>query len=138
MATRRLKRSDRGTAKKTEHRTTKPAAKRGAKPAGHGKAKAAPAREPRSLAGAAAGRRAAGQSLLDEGERIAEAITRSKLTAADPWTYTAKARVWQRRVQELMAQIARDGETAALRQKLDALRAEVEGDRDFREARRLF
>ncbi|MBI1918738.1 MAG: hypothetical protein HYS12_28935 [Planctomycetes bacterium] len=66
------------------------------------------------------------------------AIQRSKLTAPDPWGYTPKARGWGQRAQELVDRIARDGDTAATRQALDTLSAEIEGARDFRETRRLF
>ncbi len=77
-------------------------------------------------------------SLLERAEQLRAAIERSKLTAPDPWTYTARARRWGQRAQQLVEQIAREGDTAALRRRLEALTAELEADRDFQEARRLF
>ena len=76
--------------------------------------------------------------LGERAEQLRAAIERSKLTAADPWAYTPKAREWRQRAQALVEQIAREGDTAALRRRLEALTAEVEGDRDFQQARRLF
>ncbi len=75
--------------------------------------------------------------LLGQVERLREAILRSKLSHPDPWRYTAKARRWGERAQQLVEAIAA-AETPALRRALETLAAEVEGDRDFQEARRLF
>jgi hypothetical protein len=69
---------------------------------------------------------------------LRDAIQRSKLTAADPWKYTAKARAWGERAQRLMDQFGRDAGSSSARQALDSLRAEVERDQDFQAARRLF
>lgn len=77
-------------------------------------------------------------SPLERAERLRAAIERSKLTAADPWAYTPKARRWGQRAQELVERIARSGPTAALERDLGALTSEVEADRDFQGARRLF
>jgi hypothetical protein len=81
-------------------------------------------------------RREAG--LLHDAEVIRDAVQRSKLTAADPWSYTPRARVWWQRAQALVERIAREGETAESRRELERLLAEVEGDPDFQEARRRF
>ena len=81
-------------------------------------------------------RASAGPSLIERAERLRDAIHDSKLRAADPWRYTAKARDWVQRAQRIVDEIARSGETAALRQKLDALGAEIEADRDYQEAHR--
>lgn len=75
--------------------------------------------------------------LLDQAERLREAIQRSKLTHPDPWSYTPKARGWGERAQTLVDQLAR-GEDGTARRALETLAAAVEGDRDFQEARRLF
>jgi hypothetical protein len=69
---------------------------------------------------------------------LRDTIQRSKLTAANPWTYTAKARAWGERAQRLVDQLARDAGSSAARQALDTLSTEVERDRDYQEARRLF
>jgi hypothetical protein len=82
--------------------------------------------------------RPAEPSLLERAEALRDAIQRSKLTAPDPWAYTAKARGWGVRAQELVDRIARDGATPGARQGLEQLSGEVEGDREFQEARRLF
>ena len=67
-----------------------------------------------------------------------EQIQRSKLTHPDPWTYGAKARGWGDRVQVLVEQITVQGESPAAQRTIEALDAEIQGDRDFQEARRLF
>ncbi len=75
---------------------------------------------------------------LDRAEQLRAAIERSKLTAADPWAYTPKARRWGERAQTLVERLPRSGGAAALERELAALTAEVEADRDFQEAKRLF
>jgi hypothetical protein len=75
---------------------------------------------------------------LQRAEAIRDAIQRSKLTAPDPWSYTARARAWAQQAQALVEEISRDGDTAATRRGLEKLVAEVEGDPDFQEARRRF
>jgi len=75
-------------------------------------------------------------SPLERAERLRDAIEQSKLSAADPWVYAAKARAWRQRAQQLVDEIARSGDTPALQRGLATLAAEVEGDRDFQEARR--
>lgn len=75
--------------------------------------------------------------LGERAERLRAAIEQSKLTALDPWTYGPKARRWGQRAEQLVYRI-RGGESPVLRRELEALTAEVEGDRDFQEARRRF
>ena len=78
---------------------------------------------------------AAEPSPLERAERLRDDIQRSKVTHSDPWSYTAKARAWGERAQRLVD----DGAAGRdVRRAVAALAAEVEGDRDFREARRLF
>jgi hypothetical protein len=76
--------------------------------------------------------------LLEQARSLREAIQRSKLTAPDPWAYTPKARGWIQRADEVLARIESGADAAGTRKALEALQAEVEGDRDFQEARRLF
>ena len=78
---------------------------------------------------------AAEPSPLERAERLRDDIQRSKVTHPDPWSYTAKARPWGERAQRLVD----DGAAGRdVRRAVAALAAEVEGDRDFQEARRLF
>ena len=114
-------------AAKTAKAATKPAAK-------------APAAAPPKRAAAAArpAPPAAGPTLGEHAERLRDEIQRSKLTHPDPWRYTAKARGWGERAQVLVELIAVRGDTASARGSLEALAAELERDRDFQEARRLF
>jgi hypothetical protein len=65
---------------------------------------------------------------------LREALAGTKLTAADPWTYTGKARGWGVRAQGLIDDLLRGGETPALRGAFDTLRSEIESDPDYREA----
>lgn len=77
-------------------------------------------------------------SLADLAERLRDEVQRSKLTHPDPWAYAAKARAWGERAQALVEQIAVTGDTPATRRPLETLDREVQGDRAFQEARRLF
>jgi hypothetical protein len=79
-----------------------------------------------------------GPSLLERAEQLRDAVQRSKLTHPDPWTFATKARGWSQRAQALVQEIAAGGDTPATRRSVETLAAEVEGDRDFQEARRLF
>jgi hypothetical protein len=81
---------------------------------------------------------AAGPTLGEHAERLRDEIQRSKLTHPDPWRYAQKARGWGERAQVLVELIAVRGETASARGSFEALAAELQGDRDFQEARRLF
>lgn len=147
MATKRGKRS--GAKPSTKVRSTKPSAKPAAKAAGTGPAKRSAA-PPSSPAGrpverrvtipaiAPARREAAPVSLLERAKALRDVIQRSKLTAPDPWRYTPKARAWLGRAEPLLDRISANTETVEMRKAVDALAAEVEGDADFREARRLF
>jgi hypothetical protein len=76
--------------------------------------------------------------LLQQAQDLLEVIQRSKKTAGDPWAYTPKARDWGRRAQKLVDQLTRGEDSEVTRAALDKLLEEVEGDRDFKEARRLF
>ncbi len=107
---------------------TKPAAKAVAKPAAR-RVAVAPAR--REVTGGA-------PSLMERAKALRDAIQRSKLTAADPWAYTPKARAWLARSERLLDQLSANVETAEMRKAVEALAAAVEADRDFREARRFF
>ena len=79
-----------------------------------------------------------GLSLGERARQLHEEITRSKLTHPDPWRYADKARGWGERAQVIVEVIAVRGDTASARGTLEALLAEVDRDRDFQEARRLF
>ena len=80
----------------------------------------------------------AGPTLGEQAERLRDEIQRSKLTHPDPWRYAAKARGWGERAQVLVELIAVRGDTSSARGSLEALAAELQRDRDFQEARRLF
>jgi hypothetical protein len=103
---------------------TKPAAKQPTKPAPRASAPARPA--------------APEPALVEQARSLREAVERSKQTAPDPWGYTAKARGWLQRTDQVFDRIAASADVAGARKALDTLRAEVEGDRDFQAARRLF
>ena len=119
--------------------TARPAAKAAKKPA----AKPAVAPAPK-LAAAPAAKRAGANAAhpglpMDERARQLHAdIARSKLTHPDPWRYAAKARGWGERAQVIVELITIRGETASALSSLEALVAELDKDRDFQEARRLF
>ena len=78
---------------------------------------------------------AAQPSPLERAERLRDDIQRSNVTHSDPWSYTAKARAWGERAQRLVDDAAAGRD---VRRAVAALGAEVEGDRDFQAARRLF
>ena len=125
------------TASKPPQAARKPAGKAPARTA----AKAAPKAAPPAKRAVAESRPASPptrHSLTDQVERLREQIQRSKLTHPDPWTYGAKARGWGDRVQVLVEQITVQGESPAAQRTIEALDAEIQGDRDFQEARRLF
>jgi len=93
----------------------------------------------RIVAAATSSRRAPAEpDWLERAERLRDAVLRSKLCHPDPWRYTPKARGWAARAQQIVDQIATEGDAAAHRRALEALVAEVEGDPDFEDARRLF
>jgi hypothetical protein len=73
-------------------------------------------------------------SLLERAERLRDDILLSKMSHPDPWNYTAKARAFGERAQRIVDDAAAGREAG---RALQALVAEVEGDRDYREARRL-
>jgi hypothetical protein len=124
VATKRSKRSGtKAIAKGSSSKAARPAATP-TKPAVKAARPTAPRRE-------AAGRV---PSFAERALSLRDAIQQSKLTAADPWGYTVKARKWEARAERLVA----GAETAEAREALATLAAELEGDRDFREARRLF
>lgn len=115
----------------------KPAGKAPARTAGKAAPKAAPPAK-RAVAESRPASPPTRHSLTDQVERLREQIQRSKLTHPDPWTYGAKARGWGDRVQVLVEQITVQGESPAAQRTIEALDAEIQGDRDFQEARRLF
>ena len=98
----------------------------------------APAPGKRGVATARPAAPPAGPTLGDRAERLRDEILRSKLTHPDPWRYAAKARGWGERAQVLVELIAVRGNAPSARSSLEALAAELQGDRDFQEARRLF
>ena len=75
-------------------------------------------------------------SLFERAKALRDLIEESKLTAVDPWTYTAKARTWAGRAQGIVDEVAKSQDGSELEQKVEALRTEIEGDVDFQEARR--
>jgi hypothetical protein len=115
----------------------KPAGKAPARTAGKAAPKAAPPAK-RAVAESRPASPPTRHSLTDQVKRLREQIQRSKLTHPDPWTYGAKARGWGDRVQILVEQITVQGESPAAQRTIEALDAEIQGDRDFQEARRLF
>ena len=127
------------TARPAAKAAKKPAAKPAVAPAP--KLAAAPAPKPAAAPAAKrAGANAAHPGLpMDERARQLHAdIARSKLTHPDPWRYAAKARGWGERAQVIVELITIRGETASALSSLEALVAELDKDRDFQEARRLF
>jgi hypothetical protein len=95
---------------------------------------AAPTKRPAALAHPVT----PGPDLGERAERLRDEIQRSKLTHPDPWGYAAKARGWSDRAQGLVQMVFVQGDTASVRAALEALDAELQRDRDFQEARRLF
>jgi hypothetical protein len=79
-----------------------------------------------------------GPALVERAERLRDEILRSKLTHPNPWTYAAKARGWGERAQVLVELIVVQGPSPTTLRTLEGLHAEVDRDRDFQEARRLF
>ena len=134
-------------AKKAQKRAaTKKAASKSAKvaqrPAGKAPVKAAQAKPSKSAKPARSTGRAAaapsGPALGEQAAQLRDDILRSKLTHPDPWRYAGKARGWGERAQVIVEVIAVRGDTASARGSLEALLAEIDRDRDFQEARRLF
>jgi hypothetical protein len=129
----------RSATKKTASKPPKAARKPAGRAPAKTTAKAAPKAAPAAKRAVAPSRPVpAPLSLMDQVERLREQIHRSKLTHPDPWTYGTKARVWGDRVQILVAQVAVEGDSPAVQRTIEALDAEIQGDRDFQEARRLF
>lgn len=75
-------------------------------------------------------------SLFERAKALRDLIEESKLTATDPWRYTAKARTWAARAQGIVDEVAKSQDGSELEQKVEALRTEIERDVDFQEARR--
>ena len=94
-----------------------------------------PARVQAAPAPASAPRGPVVVTLVARAERLYDDIQRSKITHPDPWTYTTKARGWVKRAEQLVVEASAGRD---VRRDLDGLAAEVERDRDFREAHRLF
>lgn len=131
----------RSATKKTPSKPPKAARKPAGKAPARTAVKAAPKAAPPAKRAVAESRPAlppTRHSLTDQVERLREQIQRSKLTHPDPWTYGPKARGWGDRVQILVEQITVKGESPAAQRTIEALDAEIQGDRDFQEARRLF
>jgi hypothetical protein len=80
----------------------------------------------------------AAPTVLERAERLRDEVLKSKLCHPDPWNYTPKARAWGERAQRIVDIIASGEDADAHRRELEAFAAEVEGDPDFQEARRLF
>jgi hypothetical protein len=76
--------------------------------------------------------------LLQDAERLRDAILKSKLTHPDPWSYTPRARAWSQQAQQIVERIATGGDVEEQRRAFQRLEAEVESDPDFQEARRRF
>ena len=138
MAKKAAKRAAGKKATKTPKAAPRPAAKTAtkapAKAATKAPAKAA-AKRPAAPTPAPA---SAEPGLSERAERLRDEILRSKLTHPNPWAYAGKARAWGDRAQNVLEMIVVRGDTAAVRATLDALDAELQRDRDFQEARRLF
>ena len=133
------KRQQRSTTKKASSKPPKVARRPATKSAA--KASKSPVRPGTSKQTAASARPApapVGPSFAEQAEHLRDEILRSKLTHPDPWRYAPKAHAWGERAQVLVEQIDAKGETPAARRSLEALDAELRGDRDFQEARRLF
>ena len=94
-----------------------------------------PARAQAAPAPASAPREPVVVTLVARAERLYDDIQRSKITHPDPWTYTTKARGWVKRAEQLVVEASAGRD---VRRDLDGLAAEVERDRDFQEAHRLF
>ena len=129
-------------AKKTQKRSapkkaSTKAAKAARRPSGKAATKAS-AGSKRTTASAQPTPPSAGLSIGERAERLRDDILRSKLTHPDPWSYASKARGWGDRAQVLVEMIVVQGQTSGLLRTLETLHAEVEGDRDFQVARRLF
>jgi hypothetical protein len=125
----------RSATKKAASKPSQTAARPAAKAAKKTASKPAAAPAPKRAAAAAPH---AELPLADRAQQLREEITRSKLTHPDPWRYADKARGWGERAQVIVEVIAVRGDTASARTSLEALLAEVDRDRDFQEARRLF
>jgi len=142
VATKHSKRSGTKATAKRSSKTARPAArptpaKAAVKPAAKPPAKPA-ARRAAPVSAAPRREAASAPSLTERTLALRDTIQHSKLTAADPWGYTPKARAWQARAEQLLDRLVAGAETAETRKAVEALAAEVDGDRDFREARRLF
>jgi hypothetical protein len=135
VAKKRAQRSEAKKATKKPSTKPKPAAKApAAKPAPKPAARAAAPARPAPAARVTA----PSPGLLEQARSLRDTIERSKQTAADPWGYTTKARGWVQRADQVLGRIAASADAAGTSKALETLRAEVEADRDFREARRLF
>ena len=75
---------------------------------------------------------------LERAEGLWAQIVRSKLTHPDPWDYTAKARVWAHRAEQIVEDLAMGRNIEGARRALTDLTAELEQDRDFDAARKAF
>jgi hypothetical protein len=130
----------RSPTKKAARKPTKTTARPAAKAAKKTASKTAPKRAtaPAAARAAAPAAGAAAGALAERARRIHEEITRSKLTHPDPWRYAPKAREWGDRALTIVDLVVVRGETPSAHSSLAALVAELDADRDFQEARRLF
>ena len=131
MAKKTVKRS---VTKKAVSKPSKAIARPAAKPAKKPAPKPAAAPAPKRASAAPH----AGIPLDERARQLHAEIARSKLTQPDPWRYGSKARGWGERAQVIVELIAVRGETSSELSSLEALVAELDKDRDFQEARRLF
>jgi hypothetical protein len=129
-------------AKKAQKRSARKQAsstpRKAARPAGKAAKKAAPAKAAAKRGDERPASAAAGPALHEHARRLRDEIARSKHTHPDPFAYAPKARAWGERVEILVEQIIVRGDIPATRRSLEALDTELQRDRDFQDARRLF
>jgi hypothetical protein len=75
-------------------------------------------------------------SIADQLKRLRDAIEESKHHHPDPWAYSPKVRQWNERAERLLGTASGGGDATANIEAFQSLATEVEGDLDFREARR--
>jgi outer membrane biosynthesis protein TonB len=129
----------RAATKKVVSKPAKVAPRSAGKPAIKSTAQAKPSKAAKPAV--STGRAAAvpsGRALGEQAAQLRDDILRSKLTHPDPWRYAGKARGWGERAQALVDQTAVDSHAAGAQRAFEALASEVQADRDFQEARRLF
>jgi hypothetical protein len=129
----------RSTTRKAANKPAKAARRSAGKPAIKSTAPARPAKPAKPAARAARPAPApAGPALREQASQLRDEILRSKLTHPDPWRYAGKARGWGERAQALVDQTVAGDHAPGVQRAFQALAGEVQADRDFQEARRLF